>query len=75
MLDQIETEGVTVVALPPRASLPDPDDAPFLEVAVAARADVLITGNTRHYPTRARQGISVLDPAAFLDCWSRQPRR
>jgi len=74
-LDQIEADGVPVVALPLKASLPDPDDAPFLEVALATRADVLITGNTRHYPARARQGISVLDPAAFLDRWSRRPRR
>lgn len=74
-LDQIEADGVPVVALPLKASLPDPDDAPFLEVALATRADVLITGNTRHYPARARQGVSVLDPAAFLDRWSRRPRR
>lgn len=74
-LNQIEADGVPVVALPLKASLPDPDDAPFLEVALATRADVLITGNTRHYPARARQGVSVLDPAAFLDRWSRRPRR
>jgi putative PIN family toxin of toxin-antitoxin system len=28
----------------------DPDDNKFLECADAARADYLITGNTRHYP-------------------------
>jgi predicted nucleic acid-binding protein len=75
LLDQIETEGVAAVALPLSPPLPDPDDAPFLEVAVAARANALITGNTRHYPARARQGITVLDPAAFLDRWSRQRPR
>jgi len=73
LLEQIQTEGVPVAALPLKASLPDPDDAAFLEVAVAAHA--LITGNPRHYPARARQGIAVLDPAAFLDRWSRQRRR
>jgi putative PIN family toxin of toxin-antitoxin system len=74
-LDQTEAEGEVVVALPLKSALPDPDDAPFLEVAVAAHADALITGNTRHYPARARQGMPVLDPAGFLDRWIRQPRR
>lgn len=75
LLDQIETEGVPVAALPLKFQLPDPDDAPFLEVALAARADCLITGNPRHYPARARRGIAVLDPATFLERWSRRPRR
>lgn len=69
-LDQIEADGVPVAALPLSVVLPDPDDAPFLEVAVAARADALITGNTRHYPARARHGIPILDPADFLERWS-----
>lgn len=29
---------------------PDPDDNIFLECADAARADYLLTGNTRHFP-------------------------
>ena len=75
LLDQVEAEGEAVVGLPLKFLLPDPDDAALLEVAVAARADALITGNTRHFPARARHGITVLDPAAFLDRWSRQPKR
>lgn len=74
-LDQIEADGVPVAALPLSVVLPDPDVAHFLEVAVAAHADALITGNTRHYPARYRHGATVLDPAAFLDRWIRQPRR
>jgi putative PIN family toxin of toxin-antitoxin system len=74
-LDQVETEGEAIAALPLRPDLPDPDDSPFLEVAVAARVDALITGNPRHYPARARHGISVLDPAAFLDQWTRRSKR
>ena len=74
-LDQVEREGGAIAALPLKPNLPDPDDAPFLEVAVAARADALITGNPRHYPARARHGIVVLDPAAFLDRWTRQRQR
>lgn len=66
---------MAVVARPLKLRLPDPDDAPFLEVALAARADALITGNLRHYPTQARQGMAVLDPASFVDRWSRQSQR
>ena len=75
LLDQMETEGVPIAALLLKLHLPDPDDAPFLEAAVAARADAPITDNTRHYPARARHGLAVLDPAAFLDRWGKQPRQ
>lgn len=74
-LHEVEAEGVAVVARPLKFRLPDPDDAPFLEVALAVRADALVTGNLRHYPARARQGMAVLDPASFVDRWSRQSRR
>ena len=73
-LEQIEAEGLPVAALPLKLSLPDPDDVPFLEVALTARADAIITGNRRHYPTRARHGVIILDPAAFLERWSRLPK-
>lgn len=74
-LAQIEVDGLPVVAQPLKSHLPDPDDEPFLEVALAARADALITGNTRHYPARSRHGIMVLDPATFLARWTRHRQR
>ena len=47
--------------------LPDPDDAPFLEVAIAGGADALVTGNARHFKARDRRvGVQFLDPAAFV---------
>jgi putative PIN family toxin of toxin-antitoxin system len=30
--------------------LPDPDDAIYLQTALAAKADVLVTGNRKHFP-------------------------
>lgn len=57
-----------VIAAPLPVSLPDPDDVPFLEVAVAAAVDALVTGNVKHF--RAREGrlaIPVLTPRQFLD--------
>jgi len=45
--------------------LPDRDDAPFLSIAYAARA-CLVTGNIKHFPEGAREGVEVLTPAAYL---------
>jgi predicted nucleic acid-binding protein len=47
-------------------SLPDPDDEPFLEVALAAQAECLVTGNKVHYPADLCQGRSVFSPSEFL---------
>jgi predicted nucleic acid-binding protein len=46
--------------------LPDPDDSPFLEVALAA-AVPLVTGNKRHFPVDRRRGCPVLTPVEFLN--------
>jgi len=48
--------------------LPDPADAPFLEVALVADAP-LITGNKRHFPAEKRHGCAVLNPAEFITCY------
>ena len=45
--------------------LPDPDDAPFLECALAARCS-LVTGNLRHFPVRLARGVELLTPAEFV---------
>lgn len=50
---------------PLRVRLPDPSDAPFLEVAVSEGA-VLITGNLRHYPAHLRCGAAVVTPSEFI---------
>jgi putative PIN family toxin of toxin-antitoxin system len=57
-----------VIGVPLPVTLPDPDDLPFLEVAVAAAVDALVTGNTKHF--RARGGtvdILILTPRQLLD--------
>lgn len=45
------------------APLPDPDDAPFVAVALAA-ARPIVTGNGRHFPPEC--GVEVLTPAQCL---------
>ena len=73
LLEYLQVGGELVAASPLSNPLPDPDDEPFLEVAVAARVEALITGNIRHYPVETRQGISILPPSEFMAWWqSRQ---
>jgi putative PIN family toxin of toxin-antitoxin system len=68
MLEGIEWIGETVFASPLSVELPDADDLPFLEAAAAARADALVTGNTRHYhPVKGRHDVRVLTPRELLD--------
>lgn len=56
----------TIIAdTPELRPLPDPDDTKFLACAVAANADVLITGNQKHFPKRYR-GVVILSPTEFL---------
>jgi putative PIN family toxin of toxin-antitoxin system len=52
--------------------LPDPDDLPFLEVAVGAAADALVTGNLRHFPPAARRGVLVVSPRELLERMTRR---
>ena len=63
-LEQAPGQPAAAVPLPVR--LPDPDDAPFLEVA-AATESILVTGNSRHFPKKAREGVVVLSPAELLE--------
>ncbi len=49
-------------------TLPDPDDAMFLECAQAAKADFLVTGNTKHFPAKWKLTRRIT-PAAFLAAW------
>lgn len=68
LLDFLEAEGEAVIATPWPHALPDPDDAAFVEVAMAAQA-ILITGNLRHFPTEACPDVVVMLPADFLEFW------
>lgn len=58
-------------AQPWPASLPDRDDEPFLAVARAS-ASILVTGNLRHFPPRARGGVTVLSPREFVELVSKR---
>jgi putative PIN family toxin of toxin-antitoxin system len=65
LIDQLEKEGLAVVGSPLPFRLPDPHDEPFLEVAIAAQAYALVTGNKRHFPKKSHK-MKVFSPAEFI---------
>ncbi len=70
VLAKLETDGLAIDASDqPDLNLPDPDDEPFLAVALAASADFLVTGNLADYPPGKRRGCAVVSPAAFMEHW------
>jgi putative PIN family toxin of toxin-antitoxin system len=66
-LDQLELEGLLVSAKPSKYRLPDPDDEPFLEVALSARVNAMVTGNKRHFQKKEYEGVKIVSPAEFLE--------
>ena len=64
---QIKAGGVLAAPAPLATRLPDADDEPFLEVALAAHARLLVTGNGDHFPPDRRCGVQVVSPREFID--------
>jgi putative PIN family toxin of toxin-antitoxin system len=50
----------------------DPDDNKVVECALEARADYIVTGNIRHFPSRF-QDIRIVLPRQFLTLVAAQP--
>ena len=76
ILDYIERCSWVVSSVPLSFSLPDPDDEPFLEIAISGDADCLVTGNAVHFPSDLCRGIKVMSPSDFLKrCVKRQKSR
>jgi uncharacterized protein len=73
LLEYIEYRGVTIASSPLSQSLPDSDDEPFLEVALAAQAACLVTGNKVHFPADLCQSLPVFSPSDFLAFYKKQP--
>lgn len=74
LLDFMVSQGEPVASVPLAERLPDPDDEPFLEVAIAGGADFLVTGNAVHFPARAARDVRVISPSEFLAIHRRTPR-
>jgi len=67
VLGQIRALGQVVVPRPLMLSLPDPDDIIFIEVALSARADAIVTGNKKHFPPLATKSVAILDAREALE--------
>jgi putative PIN family toxin of toxin-antitoxin system len=65
---QATTYAERTVGVPLPLTFPDPGDLPFVEVAVAAAVDAIVTGNVKHFrPSEGRLAIEVLTPRQFID--------
>lgn len=74
LLDFIAIRGEAVASSPLPEPLPDPDDEPFLAVAIAGRVACLVTGNRSHFPARLCQGVPLLSPREFLTHYRSRPK-
>lgn len=66
LLDYIVYRGRAVAPTPLSQSLPDPDDEPFLEIALASQASCLVAGNQKHFPAEQCPGAGIILSNAFL---------
>ena len=58
VLAKLEADGLVVDATQElELDLPDPDDEPFLGVALAGQVDYLVTGNLSDYPAERRRPL------------------
>ena len=71
LLEFLEANGHAVLAPPLALSLPDPSDEAFVEVAVVAAADFLVTGNLKHFPPASLLGARAIAPRPFCDMLAR----
>lgn len=62
-LERLREHGQRIAPAPTPLALPDPDDAPFIATALAARCPI-ITGNIQHFPPKC--GVEILTPAQCL---------
>ncbi len=70
LIIQIKDKGVLVSgAFISKEILPDPDDKPFLEVAMSTKERILITGNKKHFPQEACEGVTVISPSEFVEIY------
>lgn len=68
VLRRIQSQAEYAVVTPAHLvrGLPDADDAPFAECAIAIGCQ-LVSGNTRHFPSTALGKVTVLTPRQFVD--------
>jgi len=68
----IRSATIRVTPRKPLTVTRDPDDNKVLECALEARADYVVTGNTRDFPPRF-QDIRIISPRSFLTILASAP--
>lgn len=71
LLAFIEAEGMKVTSTPIDYPHVDKDDMPFIEVAMAGKAEALITGNKRHFKGKS---LNTMTPDEFLKFWRQKKK-
>jgi len=66
LLEEIQTLALVVSISGSLRVCKDPDDDVFLETAVTACADFLVTKNLKHFPKKLYQGVNIVKVSAFL---------
>lgn len=61
----LENISVRICCFPSFLEIPDPDDLPFLEVALSGEADCLVTGNKRDFGKPPKK-IKIVSPDEYL---------
>ena len=74
LLDFIKQYAQFISSSPLKNRLPDPDDEPFLEVAIAGKVKSLVTGNTAHYPVPLQEGIDIHSRSEFIEFYRKQKK-
>ena len=72
LIEFIKQFGLFISSSPLKKRLPDPNDEPFLEVAIAGRVRSIVTGNTAHYPPPLREGMAIFSPSEFIEFYRKQ---
>jgi putative PIN family toxin of toxin-antitoxin system len=67
LIGLLKRSGEAVSSGPMSATLPDPGDAKFLVCAQTAKADLIVTGNKKHFPQQACEPIEILRAVELLD--------
>ena len=72
LLEYIRHSGRVVASSPLPHSLPDQDDEPFLQAAIAGQSVCLVTGNRSHFPLKLCCGVKTLSPNEFISFYKSQ---
>jgi len=72
LIDFIKGNEIFASGLPLKESLPDKDDEPFLEIAIAEKAEYLIPGNISHFPEKCCKDIRIVSPRKFIELYKKR---